>query len=130
MHTYVGLIKTEIACLSLDATSLDVVKMLVQMNRIMRLQQRSIEFQVIMNHRCPFSYKINFDTIANNYEKCTIEYPKNVSRKNQNNNKQQNYKQLRPPPPPRQQNKQFMHSFSTHTIYILEEKNRDQERHF
>lgn len=44
--------------------------------------------------------------------------------------KQQNYKQLRPPPPPRQQNKQFMHSFSTHTIYILEEKNRDQERHF
>lgn len=40
------------------------------------------------------------------------------------------YKQLRPPPPPRQQNKQFMHSFSTHTIYILEEKNRDQERHF
>lgn len=69
MHTYVGLIKTEIACLSLDATSLDVVKMLVQMNRIMRLQQRSIEFQVIMNHRCPFSYKINFVTIANNYEK-------------------------------------------------------------
>lgn len=44
--------------------------------------------------------------------------------------KQQNYKQLRPPPPPRQQNKQFMHSFSTHTIYILEEKNRDQEKHF
>lgn len=44
--------------------------------------------------------------------------------------KQQNYKQLRPPPPPRQQNKQFMHSFSTHTIYILEEKNRDQKRHF
>lgn len=43
-------IKTEIACLSLDATSLDVVKMLVQMNRIMRLQQRSIEFQVIKNH--------------------------------------------------------------------------------
>lgn len=57
---------------------------------------------------------------------------RNVSRKNQNNNnkKQQNYKQLRPPPPPRQQNKQFMHSFSTHTIYILEEKKRDQERHF
>lgn len=44
--------------------------------------------------------------------------------------KQQNYKQLRPPPPPRQQNKQFMHSFSTHTIYILEGKNRDKERHF
>lgn len=138
MHTYVGLIKTEIACLSLDATSLDVVKMLVQMNRIMRLQQRSIEFQVIMNHRCPFSYKINFVIIANNYEKINTRMYNWISkeclkaRKNQNNNnnKQQNYKQLRPPPPLRQQNKQFMHSFSTHTIYILEGKNRDKERHF
>ncbi|XP_065943174.1 uncharacterized protein [Magallana gigas] len=44
-----SLIKTEIACLSLDATSLDVVKMLVQMNRIMRLQQRSIEFQKLLS---------------------------------------------------------------------------------
>lgn len=108
MHTYVGLIKTEIACLSLDATSLDVVKMLVQMNRIMRLQQRSIEFQVIMNHRCPFSYKINFVIIANNYEKintcmynwiskeCLKEKPK----QQQQQKKQQNYKQLRPPPLP------------------------------
>lgn len=138
MHTYVGLIKTEIACLSLDATSLDVVKMLVQMNRIMRLQQRSIEFQVIMNHRCPFSYKINFVTIANNYEKintcmynwiskeCLKEKPK--QQQQQQTAKLQTIKT--PPPPPRQQNKQFMHSFSTHTIYILEEKKRDQERHF
>uniref|UniRef100_K1P8Q7 Laminin-like protein epi-1 n=1 Tax=Magallana gigas TaxID=29159 RepID=K1P8Q7_MAGGI len=44
-----SLIKTEIARLSLDATSLDVVKMLVQMNRIMRLQQRSIEFQKLLS---------------------------------------------------------------------------------
>lgn len=32
-----------------NATSLDVVKMLVQMNRIMRLQQRSIEFQKLLS---------------------------------------------------------------------------------
>lgn len=34
---------------SLDATSVDAVKMLAQMNRIMHLQQRSIEFQVILD---------------------------------------------------------------------------------
>lgn len=139
MHTYVGLIKTEIACLSLDATSLDVVKMLVQMNRIMRLQQRSIEFQVIMNHRCPFSYKINFVTIANNYEKintCMYNWISKECLKEKPKQQQQQQKTAKlqtiktPPPPPRQQNKQFMHSFSTHTIYILEGKNRDKERHF